>query len=190
MDIILGSGSPRRKDLLLQMGIEFSVIIPEADESFNSDTNVYDVAPEIAKRKAESLIQNMKPDQILICCDTVVIHRGQILGKPNNTEDAKNSLERLSNDSHEVMSAVCMYQNEGYLEFNEITKIEFNTISKQEIEFYINKYKPFDKAGSYGIQEWIGWTGVKRIDGSYSNVIGLPTQKLFHALKKWGLSPY
>jgi septum formation protein len=190
MDIILGSGSPRRKDLLLQMGIEFSVIIPDANESFNSDTPIYEVAPEIAKRKAESLIQNMKSDQILICCDTVVIHRGQILGKPNNREDAKNSLERLSGDTHEVMSAVCMYQHEECIEFNEITRIEFDTISKEDIEFYINKYKPFDKAGSYGIQEWIGLIGVKRMEGSYSNVIGLPTQKLFHALNKWGVRPY
>ena len=190
MDIILGSGSPRRKDLLLQMGINFSLMSPEADESFSSDMHVYEVAPHIAKRKAESLIHKIKSDQILICCDTVVIHCGQILGKPINIEDAKKSIERLSGDTHEVMSAVCMYQNEECIEFNEITRIEFNTISKQDIEFYINKYKPFDKAGSYGIQEWIGWTGVKRIEGSYSNVIGLPTQKLFHALKKWGVSPY
>jgi septum formation protein len=190
MNIILGSSSPRRKLLLTEMGYSFAVCVSNAEENYDEQMDVYEVAPYLAHLKANSLIDELQDEDVLICCDTVVIHNGLILGKPNGIDEAIRTIENLSGEVHEVMSAVTMFHNGKWIEFHEITQIEFDNIKKEDIEYYVNNLKPFDKAGSYGIQEWIGLIGVKRIEGSYSNVIGLPTQKLFHALKKWGVSPY
>lgn len=189
MNIILGSGSPRRKSLLIEMGYSFEIRVSDTEESYDEQMNVYEVAPYLARLKADSLIYELQAEEVLICCDTVVIHKGSILGKPSNTDEAIRTIENLSGEVHEVMSAVAMFHNGKWIEFHEITKIEFDSIKKEDIEYYVKHLKPFDKAGSYGIQEWIGLIGVKRIEGSYSNVIGLPTQKLYKELRKLNIEP-
>lgn len=188
MNIILGSGSPRRKSLLKEMGYSFQVIISNVDESFDPNMNVYEVAPYLARLKADSLLHEMNPNQLLICCDTVVIQNGVILGKPQDQMEAEKTLQQLSNSSHEVMSAVCMHHKGKWNCFHEITQIEFQELNYEDIKYYIQEFKPLDKAGSYGIQEWIGLIAIKKITGSYTNVIGLPTQLLYNALNKWGIS--
>ena len=187
MNIILGSGSPRRKSLLKEMGYSFHVLISNAEESFDSKMNIYEVAPYLARLKADSLLDQLSPNQLLICCDTVVIQNGVILGKPRDQIEAEKTLQQLSNSSHEVMSAVCMYHEGKWNNFHEITQIEFHDLKQEDIQYYIHEFKPLDKAGSYGIQEWIGLIAIKKIKGSYTNVIGLPTQKLYKALNEWGI---
>lgn len=189
MKIILGSGSPRRKLLLEEMGYCFDIQASNVNEEFDPKMDVYSVAPYLARLKANSLVQNLNPGDILICCDTVVIFQNSILGKPKDIQEAYRTIEKLSGSIHEVLSAVAIIQDDKLIEFHEITQIEFDEIKRKDIEYYIDKLKPFDKAGAYGIQEWIGLIGVKRINGSYTNVIGLPTQVLFKELNKLNVQP-
>ena len=184
MELILGSASPRRKKLLKEMGFDFNVVIPDVAEVYNPDLETENVAPFLAKLKANYLKSGLYKDQLLICCDTVVINKGEILGKPLDSEDAFNTLKKLSGKQHYVMSAVCMVINDNMIEFKETTSIEFKALSNAEIEHYIEIYKPFDKAGSYGIQEWLGHIGISSIKGSYTNVMGLPTQRLYLEIMK------
>mgnify|MGYP001261742775 CR=1 FL=1 len=184
MRIILGSGSPRRKFLLEEMGYSFDVMISHADESFDSKMDVYNVAPFLANKKAKSLLNHIEGNNILICCDTVVIFQNSILGKPKNANEAFETIQRLSGNAHEVVSAVSLVYGKQWIEFHETTQIVFNEIKVEEIQYYIDKFNPFDKAGSYGIQEWIGLIAAKEIKGSYTNVIGLPTQRLHIELQK------
>lgn len=184
MRLILGSGSPRRKYLLEEMGYSFEVIISHADESFDSKMNVYDVAPYLANKKAKSLLNKIEENDVLICCDTVVIFQNSILGKPRNTSEAFEIIQLLSGKTHEVVSAVSIVYGKKWIEFHETTQIIFDEIKPKEIQYYIDKFKPLDKAGAYGIQEWIGLVAVKEIKGSYTNVIGLPTQRLHFELQK------
>ena len=187
MKIILGSGSPRRKSLLKEMGYSFEIQISDAEESYDEQMNVYEVAPYLARLKADSLIKQIDSRQVLICCDTVVIHNGAVIGKPANSEEAKSIIKSLSGESHEVMSAVAMFHDGKWMEFHEVTQIQFDKLTSEDIDHYVNAFKPFDKAGSYGIQEWIGLIGITKISGSYTNVIGMPTQKLYNALNNWGI---
>ncbi len=184
MEIILGSGSPRRKELLKQLGFEFSVMISDIDESFDSLMPAADVAPFLAKLKSNALKESIGADQLLICCDTVVIESNKILGKPQDVSEASRTLIQLSGKKHKVMSAVCLVYNNQVIEFNDTTEIEFKVFSTEEIDYYIKAYEPYDKAGSYGIQEWIGHIGAIKIEGSYTNVMGLPTHKLYQEIKK------
>jgi septum formation protein len=184
MELILGSASPRRKKLLKEMGFNFKVIIPDVAEVYSPDLETEYVAPFLAQLKANYLKSGLDRDQLLICCDTVVIYKDEILGKPNDSRDAFRTLTKLSGKKHYVMSAVCMVINDKMIEFKETTSIEFKTLSNTEIEHYIKNHKPFDKAGSYGIQEWLGHIGVSSIQGSYTNVMGLPTQRLYLEIMK------
>jgi septum formation protein len=170
------------------MGYPFTVLISHADESYDSEMNVYEVAPYLARVKAHALLGKIKPNEVLICCDTVVIQNEKILGKPKNHMEAEKTLLGLSEGSHQVMSAVSMYQNGTWKDFHEITLVEFHKLQSEDIDYYIKKFKPLDKAGAYGIQEWIGLIAIKKITGSYTNVIGLPTQKLYQALNEWGVT--
>ena len=184
MEIILGSASPRRKELLKQMGFEFQISVSQVDEKYESSMPAVDVAPYLAQLKANALKESITADQLLICCDTVVIENNQILGKPINENEAIQTLQRLSGKKHQVMSAVCMVYNNQIISFKETTEIEFKVLSLEEIEHYIKTYEPYDKAGSYGIQEWISHIGALRIEGSYTNVMGLPTHRLYQEIKK------
>jgi septum formation protein len=161
MKVILFSKSPRRQELLSLMGIDFKVVTKEVDESYEEGLSPDEVAKYIAEKKAHAFDDELK-DEILITADTIVSIDGEILGKPTDEADAKRMLQKLSGKTHQVYTGVV-----------------FRTITNEEIEFYISEYKPYDKAGAYGIQEWIGLTCVTSINGSYTNVMGLPTEKLF-----------
>jgi septum formation protein len=184
MEIILGSASPRRKQLLKQMGFDFIVKVSDVEEIYDPSTPATEVPVILAKLKADTLKIDLTPNQLLICCDTVVIENSEILGKPNNPQDAKDTLRRLSGKKHEVISAVCMILNEKTIQFKDSSSIQFIPLSNAQIDYYVTTYEPFDKAGSYGIQEWLGHIGVSSIDGSYTNVMGLPTQRLYQEIMR------
>ena len=185
MKLILGSKSPRRKELLSSIGFDFEVRTKETDESFPTTLNSNEVALFIANKKTEELIIDLKDDEIVLCADTVVIIDGVILGKPKDKDEAIHMLEQLSGRDHIVITGVVIASNEKKIQFQSTTIVSFLPLSNDEIQGYIDNYKPFDKAGSYGIQEWIGAAAIQRIEGSYNNVVGLPTHEVYQALKKF-----
>jgi len=185
MKIILGSASPRRAELLGQMGRTFEIRVANTNEHFPESLAAEEVAGFISKQKATALLPSLHSNEILICADTVVIVDGNILGKPLNSWDAQQMLQRLSGKKHKVITGVTVATLFKSSTFSETTLVEFAPLSESEIHFYIERYQPFDKAGAYGIQEWMGMIGITTIQGSYTNVMGLPTQKLYQELKKW-----
>ena len=178
---ILASQSPRRQQLLAEMGISFSVQQADIDETPPADINVYEVPQLLAQKKAEK-IASTQQEAIIIAADTVVIIDHVILNKPKDKEDAKKMLQLLSGTMHEVVTGVCVHKNDAINIFSVITKVYFKPLSETVIDFYIDTYKPFDKAGAYGIQDWIGIVGIEKIEGDYYNVMGLPTAKLYDYL--------
>lgn len=179
--IILASKSPRRSELLKLMGFDFEIITAETDESYPPNLNPDEIVLHIAKNKAKAI---QKPNYIVIAADTLVCIDGEILGKPRSHKEAKSMLSKLSNNKHEVYSGVYVtYQDLAY-QVVERTEVHCATISEEEMDFYIDQYQPFDKAGSYGIQDWFGLNFVREIRGSYTNVMGLPTERLYHLLAK------
>ena len=184
-NFILGSNSPRRKEILKEIGLDFSIYPSNIDENFNKEIEVEDIPVYLAEKKANALKNKLKANDIVITADTIVIYKNELLSKPENTYQAKEMLENLSGKSHKVITGVCLLSKNNKSIFSSKTIVTFNDLDKFEIEFYINKYKPFDKAGSYGIQEWIGLIGVKNIEGSYTNVVGLPASKVYTELKKF-----
>ena len=184
-NFILGSNSPRRKKILKEIGLEFSIYSSNIDENFNKEIELEDIPVFLAKKKANALKNKLKENDILITADTIVIYNNELLSKPENIYQAKEMLEKLSGKSHKVITGVCLSSKNIKSIFSCETIVTFNDLNKFEIEFYINKYNPFDKAGSYGIQEWIGLIGVKKIEGSYTNVVGLPASMVYTELKKF-----
>ena len=182
MNIILGSTSPRRKELLAAMGFEFRTMSPDIDESFSDEMPVEKVAAFLAASKANALVDSLEKDDLLICSDTVVIIENQILGKPTDSQNAHEILNQLSGNTHVVITGVALKSLEKTNVFSVKTEVKFGNLSDKQIEFYIQNYNPFDKAGSYGIQDWIGLIGVEKINGSYTNVMGLPTHELYEAI--------
>lgn len=182
MNIILGSTSPRRKELLAAMGFEFRTMSPDIDESFSDEMPVEKVAAFLAESKANALINSLEKDDLLICSDTVVVLNNQILGKPSNRENAIYILSQLSGNTHAVITGVALKSLEKTNVFSVKTEVKFANLNLNQIEFYVDNYHPFDKAGSYGIQDWIGLIGVEKINGSYTNVMGLPTHELHEAI--------
>lgn len=180
--IILGSGSPRRKELLANLGFTFEVRTKDTDESYPSKMTCEEVPTFLAKQKANALLPELSNDELLICADTVVILDNQILGKPANKEEAITMLNSLSGNKHDVITGVFIGNSKKQLVFSEKTAVTFNKLSQTDINHYIDNYQPFDKAGSYGIQEWIGAIGITKIIGSYANVMGLPTHKVYELL--------
>lgn len=178
---ILASQSPRRQQLLAEMGISFSVQQADIDETPPADINVYEVPQLLAQKKAEK-IASTQQEAIIIAADTVVIIDHIILNKPKDREDAKKMLQLLSGSMHEVVTGVCVHKKDAINIFSVITKVYFKPLSETVIDFYIDTYKPFDKAGAYGIQDWIGIVGIEKIEGDYYNVMGLPTAKLYDYL--------
>ena len=184
--IILASQSPRRHNLLTGIGLDFDIITSlETDESFSDSMNVDEVPVYLAKKKAKTYENFIDEKTILITADTIVSLNGKILNKPKDRSDAENMLKLLSGNSHIVITGVCIKSKQKEICFNAHTTVYFNDLTKDEIDFYIEKYKPFDKAGAYGIQEWIGYIAIKKIEGSYFNVMGLPIQKLYEELSKF-----
>tara|TARA_B100000579_G_scaffold426642_1_gene434144 strand:- start:543 stop:1124 length:582 start_codon:yes stop_codon:yes gene_type:complete len=183
-NIILGSNSPRRKKILEELGLKVKVIGSNIDESIIQNKNLEKVPIILAKKKAFALKNKIKSNDLLITADTIVLLKDKILTKPQNEEDAKRILSKISSKTHQVITGVCILINGKEYSFSNTTKVSFDKLDLNEIDFYIKKYKPFDKAGSYGIQEWIGLIGIKKINGSYSNVVGLPASRLYQELKR------
>ena len=184
-NFILGSNSPRRKEILKEIGLDFSIHPSNIDENFNKEIDLEDIPVFLAEKKANALKNKLKENDILITADTIVIYKNELLSKPENSCQAKEMLEKLSGKSHKVITGVCLLSKNNKSIFSSKTIVTFNDLDKFEIEFYVNKYKPFDKAGSYGIQEWVGLIGVKKIEGSYTNVVGLPASMVYTELKKF-----
>lgn len=180
--IVLGSASPRRQELLKLLAVDFEIRLSNADEQFDEKSPPEKIAKFLATQKSEALKNTIRKDEILITADTIVTKEGRVLNKPNNEKEAFEMLSFLSNDSHEVITGVCISSAEKSISYSVNTKVFFKKLSAEEINFYIKNYKPFDKAGAYGIQEWIGLIGIEEIQGSYFNVVGLPMQKLYQNL--------
>lgn len=184
--IILGSNSPRRRELLAGLDIDFEVkTIPGIDESYPPTLPLEEVPLHIARKKAEAYIPSLAPDELLITADTVVLNAGEILGKPKDREDAVAMLRKLSGHTHEVVTGVCLTTKEKTVDFSATSSVCFAALDEEEITYYVDKYRPFDKAGSYGIQEWSGYVAVEAINGSFYNVMGLPVRLLYRELKKF-----
>lgn len=184
-NIILCSNSPRRKELLKGLGISFRTrVIENIDESYDKNLSGIEIVEMITQKKAAAYKQTMNLNELIITADTIVYANGKVLGKPKDRHDAIRMLGLLSGKSHEVITGVCVQTFNKQILFSTSTKVEFMSLTDDEIEFYIDNYHPFDKAGAYGIQEWIGFIGVKSIQGSFYNVMGLPIQKLYTKLKE------
>ena len=181
-NIILGSASPRRKELLEQIGVSCTTLICNQEEVLPINIERVKIAEFLAKQKADYLKVNLKSNDILITADTIVIWNKQILNKPKNKEEAQTMLHQLSGEKHTVVTGTCLSTVKRTHSFSVATEVHFKDISDEEINYYITNYLPFDKAGAYGIQEWIGQIGIRKIDGSYSNVVGLPTAELYQKL--------
>ena len=184
--IVLGSNSPRRKELLAGLDLQFEVeTIPGIDESY-PDTLTSEAIPlYIARKKAEAYLDKMSDNELLITADTIVATYDRILGKPANREEAIEMLRYLSDHVHEVITGVCLKTKDKTVSFSVASAVCFGRLEEEDIIYYVDKYRPFDKAGSYGIQEWIGYIGVEAINGSFYNVMGLPVQRLYQELKKF-----
>ena len=185
-NIILGSQSPRRRELMAGLDIPFSCVTIDADESYPAELKAGDIPLYISRAKARAYVSELKENDLLITSDTIVWLNGEMLGKPQDEDDAKEMLARLSGQTHEVYTAVCFADKNGELEtWVDCTKVTFNTLSEEDIDYYVSKYRPLDKAGAYGVQEWIGYVGVTRMEGSYFNVMGFPICHVYERLKKY-----
>lgn len=183
MEIILGSQSPRRRELLSGMGFSFRVVNIHADESFPSELKGADIPLYISREKAEAYRSQLQPGELLITADTIVWVDGEQLGKPVDEEDARRMLRLLSGRTHQVFTGVTLTSVDRQTSFTDTTDVRFREINADEIEHYVHHYRPMDKAGAYGIQEWIGYVACTGLKGSYFNVMGLPTEKLYEALQ-------
>lgn len=183
--IILASNSPRRKELLSGLGIKYEVkTLPGIEETYPDTLKAEEIPLYIACEKAAAYRNTMHPDELIITADTIVWLDGVVMGKPHNEDDARQMLWKLSGKTHQVITGVCLTTVGAQRSFSAVTEVTFAELSDEEIDYYIRAYKPMDKAGSYGIQEWIGFIGVRGISGSYFNVMGLPVQRLYTELKK------
>jgi septum formation protein len=184
--IILASNSPRRRELLAGLGISYEVrTLPGIDESYPADLPVEQIAEYIATEKAAAYQKQMAADELLITADTIVVVAGEVMGKPHDADDARRMLHKLSNCTHQVITGVCLTTTEKQRRFSVKTDVTFKALTDEEIDYYITHYRPFDKAGAYGIQEWIGYIGVTGLNGSYFNVMGLPVQRIYTELSSF-----
>lgn len=182
-NLILASQSPRRKMLLEGLDIHFDIVVREnIDESFPNGLGRVEIAEYLAASKSDQYADLLSPGTILITADTIVWHRNEVVGKPRDRNDAIAMLERLSGDTHIVVTGVCLRTLNSRKVFSASSEVVFRKLTGEEIRYYADKYQPFDKAGSYGIQEWIGYIGIERIDGSFYNVMGLPVQQVYTEL--------
>lgn len=181
--VILASNSPRRKELLAGLGVDYEVrTLPDVDESYPDTLQGADIPLYIAKEKADAYRDMLQPGELMITADTIVWLDGKVLGKPKDREDALCMLRAMSGRTHEVFTGVCITTTEWQRSFAVQTEVRFSKLSEEEITYYIDKFQPMDKAGAYGVQEWIGFIGVENISGSYYNIMGLPVQRLYKEL--------
>ena len=183
-EIVLASNSPRRKELLQRMGVNFKVrTLFGIDESYPDSLRGEDIVCYMSRNKAKAYQSSMAPNELLITADTIVYVDGEVMGKPKNAEQAKEMLHKLSGKTHQVITGVTIVTAKRTENFGVTSQVKFTNITDEEINFYVDNYLPFDKAGAYGIQEWIGIVAVEEIKGSYFNVVGLPVQRLYQKLK-------
>ena len=180
--LVLASNSPRRQQLLRELGFEFTVEVRPTDELFPADMPASEVAGYLARHKAEQFAHDLG-DKLVLCADTVVVVDNQILNKPADAFEARAMLEKLSGRSHQVITGVCLLSAEGYQTISDMAEVTFKPLTETEIEYYITHYRPFDKAGAYGVQEWIGMIGIPRIEGSFYTIMGLPLHQVYELLR-------
>lgn len=181
-NVVLVSQSPRRRELLKGLEIDFECTSVECDERYPEWLQGAQIPTYIAEQKADAFLPQMRENTLAITADTVVIVNDMVLGKPKDKSEANKMLQIISNNSHKVITGVCIFTKSKRRTFHALSEVTFTALSSEEIEYYISKYKPFDKAGSYGIQEWIGFIGMEKIVGSFYNVMGLPIQRLYKEL--------
>lgn len=184
--LILGTKSPRRQELIQGLGLPYEVRTLDTDESYPESLKPQQIASFLAEIKAKALLDTLKPNELLITSDTVVITQDHVLGKPANKEAAKKMIATLSGKSHQVITGVHLATLEQSYTFDVTTEVTFLPLESWEIDYYVEKFNPLDKAGSYGIQEWIGYIGIEKMHGSYYNVMGLPTAELWKVMKELG----
>jgi septum formation protein len=183
--LVLASKSPRRQMLLKELGLDFSLRTKDTNENFSEELAADQIAEHLAHRKAEAFKNEMADDELIITADTIVVADNKVLNKPETVEEAHSMLRFLSGKMHRVYTGVCLLSKNKMSCFTDETKVYFREFTDSEIAFYVENYKPFDKAGSYGAQEWLGYVGVERIEGSYFNVMGLPVHKLYLELQQF-----
>jgi septum formation protein len=184
-NIILASQSPRRQELLKGLNIPFEVQVIDVEETYPNQLVGVDIPMYLAEKKADAFAGKMKENTMLITADTIVWLEGKVYGKPIDKADATKMLKALSGKTHQVITGVCISTLKKRKTFHVISEVRFARLTSDEIEYYLQNYQPYDKAGSYGVQEWIGYVGVEHIEGSYFNVMGLPIQRLYSELKRW-----
>lgn len=182
--ITLASGSPRRKELLLNLDIPFTVKVKPTDESFPAHLKAEEIAVYLSKKKSDAFSNEINDNEIIITADTIVWLNNEVLNKPLNVDEAKTMLFKLSGKWHTVYTGVTILKKNISYSFFDETKVKFKDLDEREIEYYIQKYQPFDKAGAYGAQDWIGLMAIERLEGSYFNVMGLPVEKVYNELKR------
>lgn len=182
--IILASGSPRRQQFLKELDIAFEIQLKDIEEIYPEHLQASEITNFLAKLKASAFVADLQENDILITSDTIVWLNNKALGKPKDYDDAFEMLTEMSGKTHKVITSVCIKTTEKEIVFYDETLVTFTALSSEEIKYYLNNYKPFDKAGSYGIQEWIGLVAIEKIEGSYANVVGLPTHRLYEELTK------
>ena len=184
--IILASNSPRRKELLAGLDVQFEVrVLKGIDESYPATLPTAEIAEYIAQKKASAYRETIAADELVITADTIVVLGDEVLGKPKDAADAHRMLRELSGQTHQVITGVVLTTKERQEHFSVVSNVTFKELTDDEIDYYVETYKPMDKAGAYGIQEWIGYVGVTRLEGSYFNVMGLPVQRIYEALKRF-----
>ncbi len=181
-NIILASGSPRRQQFFKDLGIDFEIKLKEIDEVYPEHLKAEEITDYLAVLKANAFEGELRNNDVLITSDTIVWLNEKALGKPKNYDDAFKMLSALSNKTHEVITSVCFKTIDKTDVFHDKTKVTFEKLSDESIRYYLDNFKPFDKAGSYGVQEWIGWIGIKKMEGSYANVVGMPVHLVFKKL--------
>lgn len=188
-NILLGSNSPRRKELLAGLNLKFEVKkIPDVEETYPEFLWKEEIPVYLSKLKADAYLSYMEKNTLLITADTIVWLDGKVYGKPVSEEDAFNMLRQLSGKTHEVITGVCLTTVQKQKTFHAISKVKFALLDDDEINYYLDNYRPMDKAGSYGVQEWIGYVGVESLEGSFYNVMGLPVRLLYKYLKEWNIN--
>jgi septum formation protein len=187
--LILASNSPRRKEILGGLRIPFTIQLKEIAEDFEPHLQREEIAEHLAEHKASAYKKDLGPDEVVLTADTIVWLQNSVLNKPKDLAEAKTMLQRLSGNVHEVITGVCLQSKEKQEVFHDVSKVYFRKLSEAEIDFYLANFKPLDKAGAYGVQEFIGMIGIERIEGSYFNVMGLPIHLVYEKLKDFGISP-
>lgn len=185
--IVLASASPRRKQLLEWANISFEIIVKETDETFPNNLGFDEVAIHIAKNKGLAVKNSLSEERTIVAADTIVVCNNEVLGKPVSKQNAIDILSKLQNNTHQVITGVVILSGEKIISFADTTEVIFHPLTQKQIEFYVDNYKPYDKAGAYAIQEWIGVVGIKSISGDFYNVMGLPVSRLVQELERLGI---